>query len=159
MSSQLLAKLFVGGVIPAHELSKASRLVGTSLEEVLTAIESLGFPRSQVYSMAVKPPEPTAGTWQTFTLEEAIEVLYNRAASTEELAAKLGRSKKAVQNFRWRAFRQGFLVPKRLWEALENGKPVEEWGWRAEFAKMLKELIRYANLRKLQPPKVVFTED
>ncbi|QAY18145.1 hypothetical protein [Thermus phage TSP4] len=158
---QVIAKLYVHGILQAPQLSRAARVAGVSLESVLQELERLGVPRQQVFQEAVTPASEPSSSWSTFTLDEAIEALYNRALPNKELAAKLGKTEKAVSNFRWRAFRQGFLVPRRLWEAViaGNQRVVQEYGWRGEFAVMLYELTRYATARKLTPPKVELTED
>lgn len=162
LSTQLVAQLYVQGVIPAQKLSAAARTLNLKLDELLSAIEVHGIDRQTVYWEATmgSPVTATASQpWQTFTLDEAIEVLYNRAASKNEIAAKIGKTPKAVANFRWRAFTQGFIVPKELWEALQNGNEalIKKYRWRGEFAKMLYELAHYAKIRKLPPPKIHLT--
>ncbi|ABU97005.1 hypothetical protein P74p55 [Thermus phage P74-26] len=163
MMESVLAKLYVDGILEASKLSRAAKSLGVRLEPVLEAIERAGIPRSQVYLEATSTPKLSASrpAWSTYTLEEAVEVLYNRAVPAKELARKLNKTEKSVNNFRWRAFRQGFLVPKKLWEAIlaEDRKTVESYGWRGEFATMLYNLVSYAERRKLTPPKVVLVEE
>jgi hypothetical protein len=161
MFAEALAKLYLDGVVEANKLAKASKSLGVKLEQVLEAIERAGISRAQVYSEATTPSTVSVSNgWHTYTLDEAVEVLYNRAVSSKELAEKLGKTEKSVSNFRWRAFRQGFLVPKKLWEAIEAGKePPKDYGWRVDFAKMLYNLTLYAKARKLTPPKVVLVEE
>ncbi len=161
MLAEALAKLYIDGVLEANKLAKASKSLGVKLEQVLEAIERAGIPRAQVYSEATTPGTVSvSNSWNTYTLDEAIEVLYNRAASDKELAQRLGKTEKAISNFRWRAFRQGFLVPKELWEAISAGKePPEHYGWRINFVKMLYNLTLYAKARKLPPPKIILVEE
>jgi hypothetical protein len=161
MLQEVIAKLYVDGVIEANKLAKAAKSLGVKLDQVLESIERSGIPRAQVYSEATTPGTVSVSNgWSTYNLDEAVEVLYNRAASARELAEKLGKTEKSVSNFRWRAFRQGFIVPKGLWEAITAGKEIpEEYGWRADFAKMLYNLTLYAKARKLQPPKIVLVEE
>lgn len=158
---ELIAKFYINGILQAPQLSRAARIAGVPLESVLQELERLGVPRQQVFQEAVTPASEPSSSWSTFTTDEAIEALYNRALPNKELAAKLGKTEKAVRNFRWRAFRQGFLVPRRLWEAVVAGNQqvIQEYGWRGEFAVTLYELTRYATARKLTPPKVELTED
>ncbi len=154
MIAKIIAQLYANNVIEASKLAKAASVTRTSISDILTEIELLGIPRNVVFGEAVKPSTISKNEWRPYSLEEAVEVLYS-GKSVDELASKFGRSKKSIENFRWRAFRQGFLVSKSLLNAVNSGA---SFGWRGSFLRTLAELESYALNNGLTPPKIIYTD-
>lgn len=157
---QVIADLYAKHVMDKSQVAKA--VVKLKLNLTLLA-DALGLPDVKaLLAEFVNDPKDASeskGNWSAFGYEEARIALYE-GLSAQAAAEKIGRTPKAVQNFRWRTFTQGLRVNQAVWELIRDGHTPEEINelghplWMCQFAETVWMLNTYALLHRKTPPKV-----